>query len=1344
MSFVEGNLELGIQLAPGTLERLQSQLKNLEKGATVKVNLDSAPINQGAKALDNLNKSADRASSNISQKLHGAIKGAGLALGSLAAVGGAGLVALGTKAIFAGKEFNILQQQVRAGLTAILGTSRAAEDLLKNVNKLNDTSPFPRSAFLAATQQLVGFGVQADKVVPIIDAVQNAVAGIGGGQEDIARFTRAFAQIQSQGRLTGDVLFTLGEKGIDAAAIIGQQMGKTGQDIKAQVTAGTLGADKAIDALTKGLSTKFDGAVANVARSFVGASDRVTARLRDIGALITGVFINPMGGGAAVVGLNNIANALANIRDKVIKPLIPMVQKLGDFFITATQKFAQFTSNIKTDQVQQFLKIFQSLLPIISVVGARLVQSLTSGLPIIGKLTGALGGPITAIALVIATVPQLREAFMQLVVALTPLVQAVLPALKDVMGVIQGTFVALTPVLGVLVGVIKSFTAVLTPLVNALQGMGVLAPILTILIAKFALTKIAGTEAFLAMSIKLTAFKADMIAAGVTTGTIGERLTSLKGAGTSALKSLASAIDPVQIALVAVTFVILDVINKFEKAKQKGREAADAITKGLNFAIPADQKTGVEAITAEMTRLKKQIDNGIDWGNVLDDGGSIMEQRAKISGLKTEYKALTDSLNEISTAQEKQRSLGVGVIQAMEGSPLADQFDTVAEAVKFATDNGVDFNNLRFDQILDTTNDVVKKIKELPTPLDEAGKRMEALKLQSEGLEKIRQAFDALTQSTKALAALQRVTAQELNDKVTTAQISYANALIHQRGAADDLLKVQRSLTEAQKNSADLVERLAKLEKDRADLLADTRAETRELEESEASLARSRQELLDLSEREQDLLHERDMLAREGPEQIAAGDRSIERARIALNNATREEIELQKELNHENDITVDLAGASVDEIKSRMAGARAQLAAQRAVLKSKKTEQQKTDELKTAELNRLDAAAALNDTIQARGDMEYDQGIAKRENEEAINTLHLDREAALRRQEELIISHGKLLAGETTTAATLKQLDKDIAGAHWDIETAAIAVRDRSREVETAINNQRTYSIDVRDRQREIDTSTFNIKQHSEDIRDAQKKIAEDSVTYRDAVATAKGDQAEINRLLGVRIGLNSQLLASDPALLDSTVKNILGPLATVKIQGPTLPGQDLGSAPNTALISKLIDILLHNPAGLADFLKNLPKAAEGAIVRQHSLYQVGEGGRAEVVLPLTKPGRAMTLLADSIPLMHTALQRKIAPLVAPRPSMPSAISPSTVAAVARTMVGGPGSGGGPVVRKADGPATYGQIAELIDLLKRLNDKEYLHVEAPTTIETGPNEDVIVRRVSRQLERKINELLRGR
>src|SRR5690606_35412134 len=159
----------------------------------------------------------------------------------LAVVGGA-MTALTLSVMKTGIEYNTLQQTSRAALTTLLGGAEQANAQMDKLDAFARTSPFAKTTFITAQQQMLAFGIESKKVIPYLDAIQEAVAAAGGSNQQIEEIAFIMAQISAASKITGQDLIQFGQRGINAAELIGSQMGKTGAEIKSEITAGTLGA----------------------------------------------------------------------------------------------------------------------------------------------------------------------------------------------------------------------------------------------------------------------------------------------------------------------------------------------------------------------------------------------------------------------------------------------------------------------------------------------------------------------------------------------------------------------------------------------------------------------------------------------------------------------------------------------------------------------------------------------------------------------------------------------------------------------------------------------------------------------------------------------------------------------------------------------------------------------------------------------------------------------------------------------------------------------------------------------------------------------------------------------
>lgn len=241
---------------------------------------------------------------------------------------GAAMTAVGAAVAKTGIEYNTLQQTSRAALTTLLGGAQQANAQMGKLDDFARTSPFGKDIFIRAQQQMLAFGVETEKVIPYLDALNDATAAAGGNGQQLGELAYIMAQISAAGKITAQDLMQFGQRGVNAAELIGDSMGKTGAQIRDEITAGTLDADQALDALAQGMSEKFEGASANVKDTMEGAFDRVKAAWRDLSASIMEPAVGQSGGGFLVDLTNSVADFLRAV-EKLPDPVKQAGAALG-------------------------------------------------------------------------------------------------------------------------------------------------------------------------------------------------------------------------------------------------------------------------------------------------------------------------------------------------------------------------------------------------------------------------------------------------------------------------------------------------------------------------------------------------------------------------------------------------------------------------------------------------------------------------------------------------------------------------------------------------------------------------------------------------------------------------------------------------------------------------------------------------------------------------------------------------------------------------------------------------------------------------------------------------------
>ncbi|QIK63833.1 tape measure protein [Leucobacter viscericola] len=406
-------------------------------------------------------------------------KAAGATTGLVSAAGA--YLAILTKT---GISYNSLQQNSRAALKVLLGGTEQANEQMSKLDDFARNSPFSKSVFISAQQQLLGFGMEAAKVIPTLDAVQQSVAAMGGSNEQISEVVNILANVQSTGKLTAETLNQLGYRGIDAAQLIGKAWGVTGNDIRDSITDSTLDGRAALEALVGQMGATYGGAADGIKEQWSGAVDRIKAANRDLGAHIAEPFVSAQGGGMAVTWGNQVADVLRAIEKQAIPVMSILTQRGMPFFASLIEGLDKARMSIQrwdASTLDQSLdKLGHHAPGIAALAGATLALGAQVG-PL-GKVLTTLGisaNPVVAAFVGMAAAsPEVRESLKGVLEAGKPLV----PVVAELATTLSGTLNAALPVVASGVDVFASALKVVVGIVEKIP-----APVLV------------GAAAFLAM-----------------------------------------------------------------------------------------------------------------------------------------------------------------------------------------------------------------------------------------------------------------------------------------------------------------------------------------------------------------------------------------------------------------------------------------------------------------------------------------------------------------------------------------------------------------------------------------------------------------------------------------------------------------------------------------------------------------------------------------------------------------------------------------------------------------------------------------------------------------------------
>lgn len=290
-----------------------------------------------------------------------------------------------------------------AALEIQLGGTKQAADLVADILKTVQGTPFTLDQFIEAGRTLVTFGTAAEKIPTYLTAIGEAAAGSGQGIEAVGTITDVFSKIQIAGRATTDDWQRLGFVGVNALKIWGNAAGKTTAEMQQLVTDGAVPAEDAINQLIEGITNGSDGVAGKVNRlggsmeklrnTFSGAAGGLQAASARFGVALLDPFRE-----STVKLIQNATDALDTLAP-VVRELLDQVadsKLLKDFVKSIAEIPTKLGPAIRiiSELVRQAIRttevLIEGIKPVATIFGGALLASMAGFIRLLTNLFGLM------------------------------------------------------------------------------------------------------------------------------------------------------------------------------------------------------------------------------------------------------------------------------------------------------------------------------------------------------------------------------------------------------------------------------------------------------------------------------------------------------------------------------------------------------------------------------------------------------------------------------------------------------------------------------------------------------------------------------------------------------------------------------------------------------------------------------------------------------------------------------------------------------------------------------------------------------------------------------------------
>jgi tape measure domain-containing protein len=239
-------------------------------------------------------------------------------------------------------------EQTKIAFEVLLGSADEAKTLLEDLFEFAKKTPFTIPGILDNAKLLRAYGIEADKIIPTLNALGNISAAVG--VDKLPRLALALGQVKAATRLRGQELRQFTEAGVDLLSELGKILGKSAAEIQDLVSQGAISfelVDQALTNLTTG-SGRFSNLMQRQSKTFFGI-------------------------------ISNIKDAIIVLSAEVGESLLPAAKELTEEFLN----FVEANKELIKGKLIEYLKIavrftkdFVSVMKTFFIVGKRVTEAL--------------------------------------------------------------------------------------------------------------------------------------------------------------------------------------------------------------------------------------------------------------------------------------------------------------------------------------------------------------------------------------------------------------------------------------------------------------------------------------------------------------------------------------------------------------------------------------------------------------------------------------------------------------------------------------------------------------------------------------------------------------------------------------------------------------------------------------------------------------------------------------------------------------------------------------------------------------------------------------------------------
>lgn len=195
--------------------------------------------------------------------------------------------------ISAGLDYNAQIETYTTGLTNMLGSAEAAQQVMDQIQEDAARTPFDVESLTKANQYLISAGENASYARKTINALGDAVAATGGGSDELNRMAQNLQQIANTGKATAVDIKQFAYAGINVYGILADYTGKSTAEVQKMTIS--------YDLLTKALQAaseeggRYYNAMDDLSQTQNGRTNTLKDNVKQLAGLMTSDLADGIG-----------------------------------------------------------------------------------------------------------------------------------------------------------------------------------------------------------------------------------------------------------------------------------------------------------------------------------------------------------------------------------------------------------------------------------------------------------------------------------------------------------------------------------------------------------------------------------------------------------------------------------------------------------------------------------------------------------------------------------------------------------------------------------------------------------------------------------------------------------------------------------------------------------------------------------------------------------------------------------------------------------------------------------------------------------------------------------------